>query len=620
MFGWLLLIVLAAIVFVTAKGLLYLAGERRASIAVAASFAILIALPVWIGRLTHHLPWALFFTGLVCLALLHFVWRAAPPITLPPREPRVRPEWWAAALAILGLFLMSWAALGGHFWDEFNAHFGVTNALARGVFPAEHPQFPGEPFRYHYGFDVLAAIPRSATNCCVERAIDLAGIACYALLLWLAFDVGVELGGRRGGSLALVLAPLGSGPLQIFLFREFGAMELSWSVLPASWSQSTPPPVISNFFQHPQGLGMPISLAVLLLFSGLKSLAPQLRFRRALAGASLLGVLSISQIVFFGVMGLALGLVIVARTIRSRDLKDGALQIGLLLGALLLAFALGGFLAPGPRTEEMITVGKTFFNEPFTTSVLHHLALFGLPLIALPIALARLGQEPRDLRLALGASALIGFAVPNLMTYDRSWDIVKFFGIGAFFANLLLADVLARFARPKLILIPLILISTTTAWFWLVRSSFADGRFGVPAMHFPGPPEIAKQVSSRLERMIGPYDRVLSTNVDMSTVGLLTPGFEWRMFGASYMLDRARADELRNHLQRARRDLNRQSLLALDVKILVLSPADINALSAGAKNALNDPLQFEHLFDVSEGGQHRKVYRLVDAKYQRTAS
>jgi hypothetical protein len=602
--GTLLLAAILALHVFFARGLLYLAGEKRWSIAFAFSFASLIATSALIGRYTSDLVIAASWSGVIAGAGVALIWRRGPRAPPEPR-PSARVDGWAIAIAALGLVLVVWTALHGCFWDESNSHFGLVLSVARGVIPAEHPLFPGEPFRYHYGFDVLAGLVRAFVGLGAEGSIDAAAIACYLLLLALGANVGAELGGRRGASLALVLAPLGSGLLQVFLFRDFGAMELSWSALPSSWADSTPPPVISNFFQHPQGLGMPLSLAVLLLWS-----APHRRSKRTI-GAVLLGLLSLAQIVFFSVLGLALGVSVLARAVRERNIRSAAIDLVSLLGSLAIAVSLGGFFAPGARSEQLLQF-KGYFNEPILTVVLHHVVLFGLPILALPIAALRLKEEPRDLRLLLLVASFVGFFVPNTINYEWSWDIVKFFGVGAFFANLLLADAMARFWRPKLAL-PLIAIATGTAWFWLARVSFLDGKMGITALHFPPPAPIAVAVGERLDRMIGPRDRVLSTNMDLSMgAGLLTPGFDWRALGASFIMDRARVDRLRMHLDRARRDLSPEDLAALETKIVVLGPGDIASLSDVGRKALQDNLRFEHLFDVSEGYERRSVYRVVD--------
>lgn len=607
----LLLIVLAVQLF--ARALCHLAGEPRWSVSCAAGVAILYAVPSLLGRLTADLRWAAVLTGVLAALGVWALWRRTP-VSAPVPITRVRPERWAWIVAGAGLVLVAWCTIRGRFWDETNCHFPITQVLARGVFPPEHPLFPGEPFRYHYGFDVLAALPRAFTGCCVVPAIDIATLASYLLLSALAIAVGAELAGRRGASLGLVLVPFGSGIMQIFLFRDFGAMQLEWSALPASWAQSTPPPVISNFFQHPQGLGMPLALAVLLLWSGADSDRRTRRYR-ALLGAILLGALSLAQLVFFGVLGLVLGITVLARAARTRRWGDGLLELGMLVSALAIAWFLGGFFEPGAKPTSLLELGQPYFREPLGQMLLHHLVLFGLPLLALPVAFRRLSDEPRELRLALVAAVLIGLAIPNLMTYERSWDIVKFFGIAAFFLNVLLADATARYVRSAVLTTLILVAGTTTAWFWMSRMSVLDGRFGIPAMHFGAPSAISKAVGEQLGPLVEPRDRVLSTNIDLSMgAGFLTPGFDWRLFGDSYMLDRARADVLRTHLERARRDLAREDLDALGVKFLVLSPGDRTALTQRGRRELQDPLRFEHLFDVEVPGDRRHVYRVVDAR------
>ena len=188
---------------------------------------------------------------------------------------------------------------------------------------------------------------------------------------------------------------------------------------------------------------MPVALAVLLLMFGRHAEAPG-HFRRFAAGAVLLGMLSLAQIVFFGTLGIACGVAVLLRSLTHRRMLRTSGELLLLFVALLIAFSLGGFLSFERQLDSAIVWGKRFYDEPVLQSVLHHLTLFGLPLISLFVFPFLLRRRSFDLRVALLAAAVVGFVVPNLASYARSWDIVKFYGVGAFFANLVLAVVFWR--------------------------------------------------------------------------------------------------------------------------------------------------------------------------------
>lgn len=617
---------IAATVVIFSRALLHWIGEPRWSITLALGAMLLTAVTATIARVTENLSVALGITGAVAAAGICALWRARPLAPL-SEAPDARPYPLAAGLAVVGLVLVAWAALRNHLWDEYNGHFPILNVLARGVVPPEHPFFPGEPFRYHYAFDVLAGEVRALAGVETTSAIDVATIACFAMLLVASASAGAALGGRMGSSLAVLLVPFGGGTLSYLLLPELGPLEVRWSILPPRWLTSVPPPVISNFFQHPQGLAMSVSLAVLLLFAGAgRARADPARRARVLLGSLLLGSLSLAQIVFFSVLGLALGALVVVRALnglvprdhRGRDFTGGALELALLAVSPLVAIGLGGFFEgfPSPATTGMIRFGRTFFGEPFLPALAHHLVLFGLPLLCLPAAVLRWRSGSTPLRVAVFVAAVVGFVVPNVAVYERSWDIVKFFGIGAFFANLAFVDVLlgilAGRGRWRRLALLLAVTASLVGWFWIVRMSAIDGQLGVPKMHFPAPPAIAERVRDRLASDVPPRDRVFSTNMEIGMAGgFLTPGFDWRTSGESYLVDRRRLDGLHLHKERARRTLRPEDLEALDVRWAILSPGDIEALEPEGRAALLDRARFEHLFDVEVEGDVRHIYRIL---------
>jgi hypothetical protein len=611
------LIFLITLLFTRAAA--YLLSERRLSVTLALGTMLQITIPISICRITENLIAATLLHGLLALFGLGLLWKrglAAPPAIVP--HPRLGRAAWG--LALLALVLVVWAARKNFLWDEFNGHDPLVSVIARGVSPPEHPLFPGEPFRYHYGFDVLSGEVRAFTGLFAPDAIDVVTIWCFVMLLVAGASIGADLAGDRGGRLAMLLGPFGTGTLLYLLLPELGRFEIHWSVIPSAWLHSVPPPIISNFFQHPQGLGMPVSLAILQLFDGTEA-EEGARTRRIVLGAILLGMLSLAQIVFFLILGAALGVSTLWRAARARRMRPAAIELALLLGALGIAYLLGGFFERhlGPPAAKMIDLGRSFFGEGIGRSILHHLVAFGLPLIAVPLALIRIRERAPALRVALIAAAAIGFIVPNLIVYQRSWDIVKFFGAGGFFANILLADLLAPLfeegARGRRALgIAIAVLASFVGWFWIVRMSYLDGRHGVPKMHFGPPPRIAEAVAEKLGPLVKPRERIFSTNMDIGAgAGFMTPGFNPTSEGASFMLDVDRAKKLHDHYSNARKTLREADLDALGVGWLVLSRGDIEALEPEGRSALADPHRFEHVFDVTLDQEVREVYRIVRA-------
>jgi hypothetical protein len=201
-----------------------------------------------------------------------------------------------------------------------------------------------------------------------------------------------------------------------------------------------------------------------------------------------------------------------------------------------------------------------------------------------------------------------------VVTYARSWDIVKFLGVGAFFANILFADLLARWPRRGRapMIAGLVALTTLSSWILLLRVGALDGRLGVPRMHFPGPSEAGRLLAERIEPHLAPGDQVFSTNTDLGTAGgLLTPGFDWNQVGQGFLLDRPRAERLNALKTQARRDLDPAALRGLDVQWLVLSPGDEAALSPAGRAALRDPARFERVEVLEAGRDRRTLYRVL---------
>jgi hypothetical protein len=604
--GGLLLLLVYGIAVLLARALLYQAGEPRWSITLSFATMLQLAVSSSLVRFTEDVVAASLVFAVLGGVAIGWLWTKGP--SFPPLF-AARPGRLSLALAAVALFLASYAAIRGYWWDESFLHFKLANVLGRGVVPPVHPLYPLEPMRYHYGYDFLAGQLRAFTGISIVHALDVVTIWCFILLLMCSAAIGGSIAGSTGAGIAMIVVPFGTGLLEYFLFGDFGTMELRWSALPAHWFDPLPPPTISNFFQHPMSLGMPISLAVLVLFDGAEAVPAQ-RLRRMLLGALLLGLLSIAQVAFFLMLGLMLGVAISWRALRERAFGRGLAELGLLLGALVIAFLLGGVFEPGGAQGEMLKLGRSFFPDPIGGRILRYLVLFGVPLLALPFAYLKLIRRPSMLRVALFWGAVAGYLLPNFVVYERSWDIVKFLGIATFFANVLVVDLIAR-ARPITVAVVGALACITGVAF-LVRMSVMDGNLGVPPMHFGRHHPVDDLVADRLSPLVRPRERVFSLFEGTAQGGgFLTPGFRWQSYGATYMMDREALDRLTRHHARAARDLDAPSLAALEVRFAVLRPHDIARLSPRGKQALEDPSRFLHLFDVELSGERRHVYRVV---------
>ncbi|MFO0725304.1 MAG: hypothetical protein U1E65_16090 [Myxococcota bacterium] len=606
-----------------ARALAHFAEERRGAVVWALSLVLMAAGPAVLGRWVGRLD-----LGLLILATLAAVLSfRLPPVALTlGSTPERTPRWVTAITGAFGFLVMItiWTSFQ---FDEEAGHVPLANVLFRNILPPEYPLFPGEPFRYHYGFDVLVALVRAA-GLPIIRSIDLVTTACFALFLATAAEVGQALGGARARGLARVLVPMSSGTLLFLTFSGLGFGPLAPASVPIPdawhdlWSDMVPP-VISNFFQHPQGFGMPAALAILLLAEGG---APADRrsqlFRQVLVGL-FLGAASLVHIVYFSLLGVALGASACLELISSRDLPRFLVRIGSLLGALVIAYGIGGFLTPTEtHAGNFLLWGTSFFEDPFFSKLLRHLLVFGLPLMCLPLVIVLELQRPSPLRRTLLLLAILGFLVPNLVTYARSWDIVKFYGAGELFANLLFTELsalfLARFfaGRPPalraLAVASVVLVSTFSSWIWLLRHSVFDGHLeGIPRAQGKPRVKTGEAVRDFLGARLGPRDRVFSTDPELGLGGgILTPGLKRE--DLSFMIDLGRAARAADALDRARHDLGAEDLSLLEVRFLSLSPEDLEGLSAAGKQALSDAARFTALGSLTTSeGRVRHLYEVL---------
>lgn len=327
--------------------------------------------------------------------------------------------------------------------------------------------------------------------------------------------------------------------------------------------------------------------------------------------ALLVGAFSVSHIVFFGLLGLGLGISCLFQLYRTKSFFHFAQATFCLLLALGFAFFAGGFLGLEGVQDNHITFERDFFEESFGQRLLHHLVLFGVPFLSLPVLLYKAVAKPKLNVITVSSITIIGFLIPNLMSYERSWDIVKFLGVAMFFTNCLLAIYLPSFNLSKTALASVLLLCSLTSALWLTRISVMDGQFGIPKMHFPPPQPIAEKTARYLKPFLSPADRVFSTNIDMSKAGLLTPGFNWRQFGRGYIMNRQVVDLQLQAAQRIRRHLPKADLRRLNIRYLILSPSDIRGLSEQGKKRLHDRESFSFKQEIVSHGQKRFIYEVL---------
>jgi hypothetical protein len=536
-----LLLFAAPVVALAVFELLARVDERRFSVVASFTFAALATLPRFVGT-----PFASLSVGLALLALAcaYPAYRGARRLLHGPVI-HDRPDVAFVVVFAAVFFLGAWIEIGARLWDGDFGHFGFSSGMARGVLPPEHPLFPGEPLRYHLGFDVLVALVVNS-GVPIGAAVHVVSIALLALVLFVARDVGRALGISGAWPAALVL--LGYAPTSMCLAASWGsAADVCSAWFPSTWvsAQTMPPTVFSSFFQHPQGLAMPIALACMLLALTRPSVA------RTVLCALALVALAHCQIAYFACTGLGIGVaLLLVRPVYALPL----------LVAAVVAYVTSDIA--GGANE--LRFGRGYFGDD--AHPLRYLGIFGLTLFAPLLAL----RNSTPLVRALAVASIAGFVVASVFTYARSWDIVKFFAIGAFFGNVLLALVLALLlARLRTVGIALALLCIVSATFWAVRSGVLNGVIA-PSYALPRASELGEELLRVAGHSIAPRDVVLTPRIDIWHQGFHVAGADHRKYAKGQLIDTARAEANARIARTALRTLDDASLQALSVDWLLL--------------------------------------------------
>lgn len=378
-----------------------------------------VAVSIWVlvlhvsGRLTgsfHSALWA----GTIPLAVLGHFLHARTLRTQKTKRDKVPTKglWLSALIAVA---IVSPIAVGWAFHDEvlFTGHMSMSAAIQNGPYPPRSLSLPTYELRYHYAFPLLVATITSIFRMPLTLGIDILTILAggyFAMLLWL---LGERLLGTGRGWLTVLITFLGGGAPFVC---SGNSDELVVSMLGycAIEGVSMNPPLLSYLFQHPWSIGLPVTVATMIvtLDDG-----PSVR-RLPLIGALLI-MLSFSQIALFAAMSATL--VVSESLSRGLDLRRGCAMLGVVAASLLITAQLGGFFADAPADAMSLkfTLGIVSGVIP---SYAWNIATFGL---LLPLGIIGIVRADK-LRVMLACLALGGLLVINTISYTRSWDIAKF--------------------------------------------------------------------------------------------------------------------------------------------------------------------------------------------------
>ena len=345
-------------------------------------------------------------------------WRRGVPS--PGVSEPFRLEMYVLAVAMAAMIIP--AALGWCFHDEVlvSGHMSIASQISNGVYPPRNMTFPEFPYRYHYGFNLLCALVMAIFRLDVSWAIDVVGVVSWGYICCLLWVLGECLFGRSAGWPTALITMLG-GRLPLGCPEPTGgpspaATWLGRCAVEGSWIA---PPFVSNHFQHPWALGMPLGLcAILISMQRTKPFPRSEVWRLATLGMVLVAV-SLSQVVMFACL---LGAITVVEWRSQGSVRRSLAILALGAGVLILARQLGGFFTPPPDGSALGIVLSGGIAPTLSASIRWNWESFGVLALLGIVGLALLPRE----RLLFGILACGSAIVLNLFKYTRTWDIVKF--------------------------------------------------------------------------------------------------------------------------------------------------------------------------------------------------
>jgi len=414
---------------------------RRLLAPTAALSAWLVAVAI-AGRFTGSFVAGLSI-GTLCVALIGMAWTARGRGGHSPGEDRPQGStpgssksmWLSGLLVTLPVAFLT---LQSDFFDDYNliGHRGVVAQFQNGIYPPRDQVYPEYLFRYHYGFNVVAAALTGLFRLSVGAAIDAVVILGFFGSWCLAWRLGERLTPSRSGIWTALGGLASGGAFFWFLGHSDWAQQGAVGIVVGGNRINFP--VVMYFFQKPFALGFPLALAVMLAAS-VPAAEGQGR-RRGLLLALLLAPLSLAEVVLFVTIAPSLAAQELAAQRRLSALLPSAL-------ALLLAVPLGGVLfTPMPEGHTALVRARSWLGEQAPTEVL--LWYFLTTGLILPLGLLGLRGMAR-LRLFFLTLILGSFAVPLFFEIPRSWDIVKFSTVGQLAAGLAAGCLLARLAAAS---------------------------------------------------------------------------------------------------------------------------------------------------------------------------
>jgi hypothetical protein len=456
--------------------------ERRERLPVGLGIGVAVfiffsnALGHWLGP-----DLSFWLAGFVVLALGLIAWRFSGDPLLDRSSLR---SWgWLAVLALIaGLTIQVGRGLG--IFDDYNS-LPLISVMAAGDIPPAFYLNAGQPYLYHYGFQLFGAILMRVGGLFPWSALDVSRGFLGGLALILAGFWGWRMTYRRVGgvAVALVLALVSGGRWMLNLLPYsvlssvtqgvvlwgsaadsahtlLGGLASPWAIeggpptpIPFAYTNGILPPFVLNVFTGPKSLSLMALFLFLLLF-------PRKRGWQGLAVVTLvLSLWALAAEAEFILVAIGVGVAALVIWFRRADqsTKRGAMQgVACIVPAVLVSLVQGGTLTEFSRSlvARMIGIagpldGVALFSFRFPPAIVSsHLGelrfdrlgqlLVGLfevgpVLLAGPVviwAAMRWLRRGRFALVAVAVASYLGFLIPIFVRYNVDRDITRLSGAG----------------------------------------------------------------------------------------------------------------------------------------------------------------------------------------------
>ncbi len=424
---------------------------------------------------------------------------------------------WAPRLGMAGVFAVFFGPTTQFpdVWDRVGEEgsFAMQNAILFRAFPPPDFSVPGKPLIYHYGYDAAVSAFALITRFPLDAASNAVSLLALIWLMVLARQLASFLGAGAVGQTvsAIAVALFGGLPFYVGIQATLGW----WKWLPGCKLANCEgfvrvnPPTGSYLFQREWPLGLPLLIAIVVLFVAASRQPPMTRLaaaRLAAVGGVLLGALSIVNIATFGLSGLALGAAVGCVLFIGRASPSSRLLAGAYLAAgavaVPIALALGGFtriLFASPVNGFAFGLFGMTGNASYFVSTL--ILSCGVTVLLAPFVFGR--SWPHSAFPA--AITAIGLGIPLIGYYTASVDVFKFWvppvAIVGLFAGITLDRAIRDRRRAAIPLAGAVVIGCAASLFFfstLDRDSYKNlqrpAGFTTPA----SPPMLISELAKRV--------------------------------------------------------------------------------------------------------------------------